>query len=81
MTEPTIPEIPIAELERAAVRLARNDDFKLFLTYIKTLCIKGLTANDATQEQLADEHRRFLLADDFEHMVKTHASRANSRTT
>lgn len=65
-------------LQQAAIRLAKNPDFKFILTTLKNECIQDFKASDATPEQLVEAHRRHTMADDILQKVKTYGATTNA---
>ena len=59
-----------AELQRAARRLIQNPDFATILTALKNDCIQDFKQVGATEQQICEAHRRYIVADELEMKVK-----------
>ena len=62
-------------LRQAGERLAKNNDIKLFLTALKNEYIQEFKQIDATDEQICEAHRRYLIADELEHRINSYGKR------
>lgn len=59
------------KLSLACQKLARNQDFDLVLTHLKEECIAVFTDIDATESQIMEAHRRYVVVDGLRHRIKT----------
>ena len=59
-----------AQLKEAASRLSVNPDFKFILTALKNECIQDFKQIDASDEQICEAHRRYMIADELERKIE-----------